>query len=260
MNKDTILGIVRHILTFGGGSLVTKGFADTEQTDQLIGALMTIIGVVWSIIHKRSTANIKVGILIACLLPASIGAAYGQTNGVDAPLLDLFPSNAVPVVVRIIDFNQGVSGSSNLNVAVYPSYAPDLINADGKSDQWGFGAALTYSFRGDVGRYLFAGLRVDYLGGEFWAPSIAGGLKADVQLFGHNVTPFAYTGAIVPLSGAGSLDGEWGVIYGTGLKTDVWKGKLFGKDARVGIGAAIERWDNFDGPVYHIAPVLSIKW
>lgn len=72
MNKDTILGIIRHILTFGGGALVTKGFADSQEVDQLAGAIMTIIGVVWSIIQKRSAMKGTVAILLACLLPASL--------------------------------------------------------------------------------------------------------------------------------------------------------------------------------------------
>jgi hypothetical protein len=199
---------------------------------------------------------LPLAIVVALVIGAI--ACFAQTN--DAS------TNSLPdLKTRVISFTQGVSGSSNLNFAVYPSYAPDLINADGESDQFGAGVALTYSFQGDVGQHLFTGLRVDYLGSEFWAPSINGGLKADVQFFGHNFTPFAYTGAVVPLSGAGDLDGEWGLIYGAGVKTDVWRGKLFGKDASMGIGAAVERWDtfgkrNFDGAIYHIAPVLSIKW
>jgi len=54
MNKDTVLGIVRHVLTFGGGFLVTKGVADAGEVTELVGALAAVIGVVWSILSKRS--------------------------------------------------------------------------------------------------------------------------------------------------------------------------------------------------------------
>lgn len=54
MNKETILGVLRHILTFGGGFLVTKGVADAGMVETGIGALTTIIGLVWSIVEKRN--------------------------------------------------------------------------------------------------------------------------------------------------------------------------------------------------------------
>ena len=54
MNKETVLGIVRHVLTFGGGFLVTKGVADAGEVTELVGAVAAVIGVVWSILSKRS--------------------------------------------------------------------------------------------------------------------------------------------------------------------------------------------------------------
>jgi hypothetical protein len=62
MNKDSILGLIRHLLTFGGGALVTKGFADDAEMQQLVGALITVIGVIWSIVQKRNaTGNAGLG-------------------------------------------------------------------------------------------------------------------------------------------------------------------------------------------------------
>lgn len=52
MNKETILGMVRHALTFGGGALASKGLTDDAQSAELVGALMTVIGIVWSIVDK----------------------------------------------------------------------------------------------------------------------------------------------------------------------------------------------------------------
>lgn len=56
MNKETILGVIRHILTFGGGFLVTKGLADAGMVESIVGALTTLVGVVWSIAEKRNRA------------------------------------------------------------------------------------------------------------------------------------------------------------------------------------------------------------
>lgn len=188
-------------------------------------------------------------VLLVCL------AVKAQTN-------DLMNS---PWTSKLLSFEQNVEGNSNVTFGIYPSYAPKLINSQGLSDKWGAGIFATYNFKGAVGDHLFTGLRLDYLGSEFWAPSINGGLKADVQVLGHNFTPFAYTGAIVPVSGAGDLNGDWGIIYGGGVKTHIMSFKVFNKDASLDLGAAVERWDtlgkrNFDGPVYHIAPVFSVAW
>lgn len=54
MNKDMVLGVVRHILTFGGGIVAAKGWADAATMSEVVGALMTIIGVGWSIWAKKA--------------------------------------------------------------------------------------------------------------------------------------------------------------------------------------------------------------
>ena len=53
MNKEKILGIVRHVLTFAGGILVTRGLATEAMSVELIGAVMTLIGGIWSIVSKN---------------------------------------------------------------------------------------------------------------------------------------------------------------------------------------------------------------
>ena len=52
MNWEMIRGVVRHILTFGGGFLVTNGVADAAQVETAVGALVALIGVAWSIYRK----------------------------------------------------------------------------------------------------------------------------------------------------------------------------------------------------------------
>jgi hypothetical protein len=49
-----ILGFVRHILTMGGGVLITKGVLDETTLSQLVGAAMTFIGFAWSYWAKKS--------------------------------------------------------------------------------------------------------------------------------------------------------------------------------------------------------------
>lgn len=56
MSKEKVLGVVRHILTFAGGIVVAKGFVEESLSEELIGSLMTLGGVVWSIVDKNKTA------------------------------------------------------------------------------------------------------------------------------------------------------------------------------------------------------------
>lgn len=53
MNKDKILGIIRHGLTFLGGVLVTQGVIDDAIFTELFGAAMTLIGGIWSVVEKN---------------------------------------------------------------------------------------------------------------------------------------------------------------------------------------------------------------
>jgi hypothetical protein len=53
MKKEQLLGIIRHVLTFAGGVLVAKGLATESLSQELIGAAMTLVGGIWSIIEKN---------------------------------------------------------------------------------------------------------------------------------------------------------------------------------------------------------------
>ena len=53
MNKEQVLGVVRHVLTFGGGFVVAKGWIDESMLPELIGAIVTVVGAVWSIVAKN---------------------------------------------------------------------------------------------------------------------------------------------------------------------------------------------------------------
>ena len=53
MLKPAILAIVRQILTVAGTALVAKGYVETSHVEPVIGALLTIGSVIWSIADKR---------------------------------------------------------------------------------------------------------------------------------------------------------------------------------------------------------------
>jgi hypothetical protein len=50
--SDKISGLLRHILTFVGGYLVTAGIIDEAMLMEVVGAIITIIGFAWSWIGK----------------------------------------------------------------------------------------------------------------------------------------------------------------------------------------------------------------
>lgn len=54
MNKEQILGFVRHGLTLLGGILVTKGWVDESTMLEAVGALTTLIGFAWSFTDKKA--------------------------------------------------------------------------------------------------------------------------------------------------------------------------------------------------------------
>ncbi len=53
MNKQQTLGIIRHTLTFVGGLLVMNGVTTDVVTMEIVGAAMTLISGIWSIINKK---------------------------------------------------------------------------------------------------------------------------------------------------------------------------------------------------------------
>lgn len=61
MNATTqsiLAGIVRHLVTTGAGVLVAHGYIQSSQSEQVIGAVMVLIGVGWSWWQKNGQAAV----------------------------------------------------------------------------------------------------------------------------------------------------------------------------------------------------------
>ncbi len=54
MKQEQILGIIRHVLTFVGGIAIAKGVIDEAMFTQISGAIVTLIGSIWSVISKNA--------------------------------------------------------------------------------------------------------------------------------------------------------------------------------------------------------------
>lgn len=53
--KEQVLGVVRHVFTFLGGFLVMRGAVDETLFLEASGAVITLVGAVWSILQKKTT-------------------------------------------------------------------------------------------------------------------------------------------------------------------------------------------------------------
>lgn len=73
LNKEQFLGFLRHVITFIGALLLTKGNLDPGTVESISGAIVTIAGVLWSLfaLEKQPMSADKV---VATLGPARVAA------------------------------------------------------------------------------------------------------------------------------------------------------------------------------------------
>lgn len=50
--QSAIIALLRHLLTFIGGTLVAKGVIDTATLTEIIGAIITLLSVGWMAVDK----------------------------------------------------------------------------------------------------------------------------------------------------------------------------------------------------------------
>lgn len=54
---NSILGLVRHGLTFAGGYLVSSGLLEASSLETAVAAAVTLLGIAWSIYDKIKTGR-----------------------------------------------------------------------------------------------------------------------------------------------------------------------------------------------------------
>jgi hypothetical protein len=55
LTKDQLMGIVRHVITFVGGILITKGLIDDSILTEIVGGSVALSGAIWSIVSKNKS-------------------------------------------------------------------------------------------------------------------------------------------------------------------------------------------------------------
>ena len=53
MNVQEVMGVVRAVLSGVGGILVAKGFLGSSDVEIVVGAVVSVVTVVWSVLQKR---------------------------------------------------------------------------------------------------------------------------------------------------------------------------------------------------------------
>jgi len=53
LTKDQVFGIIRHTMTFVGGILLAKGLVDEGFMAEVSGAILTLVGSIWSVVEKN---------------------------------------------------------------------------------------------------------------------------------------------------------------------------------------------------------------
>lgn len=56
MSQEQVLGIIRHVLTTAGGIVVSKGLTDESTMTAIVGGVVALVGVFWSIASKKKAA------------------------------------------------------------------------------------------------------------------------------------------------------------------------------------------------------------
>ena len=55
--RNSVLSLIRHILTFAGGYFVAQGDIDMVEVEEVVAGLMTVLGIAWSIFDKKRIYN-----------------------------------------------------------------------------------------------------------------------------------------------------------------------------------------------------------
>ena len=61
MTPEQWLGVVRTVLSFVGGLLVTQGVVDATLETSIIGSVMTLVTAIWSIAAKKVINGVHQG-------------------------------------------------------------------------------------------------------------------------------------------------------------------------------------------------------
>ncbi|MBR1230194.1 hypothetical protein JQ600_35455 [Bradyrhizobium sp. AUGA SZCCT0176] len=95
MSWEQISSILRHILTFGGGFIVAKGWISAEALPGIVGGIITIGGVIWGMFNKTQSSIVASA---AALPGTTVVTTPALAAAVTSP--DAVSSSEVKVVAK----------------------------------------------------------------------------------------------------------------------------------------------------------------
>lgn len=199
----------------------------------------------------------KINILIIATSLALVTGAMAQTNlDTSLPITNApTVSDALNSLVTAIEANK-----TNWLFEAHGLYAPGLNN------KYGGGIGVFYP----INDYVLTGIRADWVDGGFWMPSGNATVQYPVKITSWlKVTPFAYAGIGIPLSGA-TIDGN--TIGSTPRNNNGQPTAILGYGGAIELYASTngmtslslladrETWTGFAGQQYRIGLALHMKF
>lgn len=97
MKQTQVLSLVRHILSGVAGILIAKGISNSAVTESVIGSVLTLITIVWSVVDKSFAVNklegavrqilTTLGLFVAFFTPSAVEQIIGFGTGLLAIIL-----------------------------------------------------------------------------------------------------------------------------------------------------------------------------
>lgn len=97
MTKTQVFSLVRHVLSAVAGVLIAKGITDSSVTESVIGSVLVLTSVIWSIFDKTFAVNklegtvrqvlTTLGLFVAFFKPEVIEQIVGFGTGILAIVL-----------------------------------------------------------------------------------------------------------------------------------------------------------------------------
>ena len=98
MKLQIILAISRPFLTIGGGYLVQQGYTNQDGATQAVGAVMTLIGLGWSITHKVKNESVAPG-QAQGILGGAVGGSSQETGDRSQNFTGGTSPNVLPLIL-----------------------------------------------------------------------------------------------------------------------------------------------------------------
>lgn len=78
--KEIVSGLIRHGLTSVGGGLVSSGLLSTDKVSTLVGIIVTLLGIVWSVVEKKMESKYPTLQPVLDLVSKALDATPAQSS------------------------------------------------------------------------------------------------------------------------------------------------------------------------------------